>query len=89
MAIQYYIRSGITFYILPDKCQGCMICARNCPVGAIAGGKRLVHVIDQGKCVKCSTCLDMCPEKFGAVVKVSGKKLDVPAEPVPVTAEKK
>ncbi|MBN1160744.1 MAG: NADH-quinone oxidoreductase subunit NuoF [Dehalococcoidales bacterium] len=78
----------ISYYILPDKCQGCGICARECPVQAIAGGKRLVHVIDQDKCVKCGTCLEVCPARFGAVVKVSGETLEVPKEPVPVTAEK-
>ncbi len=76
----------ISYYILPDKCEGCMICARNCPVQAIEGGKRMVHVIDQDKCTKCGTCFDVCPPKFGAVVKVSGKPVDVPDEPVPVAA---
>ena len=78
----------ITYYILPDKCQGCMICQRNCPVEAIAGGRRLVHVIDQEKCIKCGTCLDMCPKRFDAVVKVSGQKIEVPKEPIPVVAGK-
>jgi ferredoxin len=72
------------YYILPDKCQGCGICLRDCPTEAIAGGKRMVHVIDQEKCIKCGTCLDLCPARFGAVVKVSGEKIEVPAEPVPV-----
>ena len=48
----------------------------------------MVHVINQAKCVKCGTCLETCPAKFAAIVKVSGKKLDVPAEPTPVVAEK-
>ncbi len=74
----------INFYVLPDKCQGCGICARECPHGAIAGGKRLVHVIDQTKCAKCGVCYESCPEKFNAIVKVSGQKIDVPKEPVPV-----
>ena len=78
----------IKFYILPDKCQGCGICLRNCPVGCISGDKRMVHVIDQDQCVKCGTCLEVCPVKFGAVKKVSAETLEVPSEPVPVTAGK-
>ncbi len=77
-----------SFYILPDKCEGCGICLRNCPVGAISGGKRMVHVIDQDKCSKCGTCFDVCPDRFKAVVKVSGEKVDVPTEPIPVMASK-
>lgn len=79
----------IDFYILPDKCEGCGICFRNCAVEAIAGGKRLVHVIDQDKCIKCGVCLEVCPERFSAVVKVSGEKVAVPSEPIPVTPAKK
>jgi NADH-quinone oxidoreductase subunit F/NADP-reducing hydrogenase subunit HndC len=78
----------ISFYILPDKCQGCGICARECPTEAIAGGKRMVHVINQEKCVKCGTCLDACPVRFSAIVKVSGETVDVPKEPIPVKVEK-
>jgi NADH-quinone oxidoreductase subunit F len=78
----------ISFYILPDKCQGCGICARECPAQAIVGGKRMVHVINQDKCVKCGTCLDACPARFSAIVKVSGETVDVPSEPTPVKAEK-
>jgi NADH:ubiquinone oxidoreductase subunit F (NADH-binding)/ferredoxin len=74
----------ISFYILPEKCQGCMLCMRNCPTQAIAGGKRLVHVIDQNKCIKCGTCIDVCPPRFAAVVKVSGEQIEVPLEPTPV-----
>jgi len=66
----------IAFYVEPDKCQACLICARNCPVDAINGGKNLIHVIDQGKCIKCGTCFDVCPPRFGAIKKISG-------EPVP------
>jgi len=77
----------ISYYILPDKCNGCMICARNCPAQAIEGGKRMVHVIDQHKCIKCGNCLDVCPSKFSAVVKVTGKPLDIPDKPMPIAAE--
>jgi len=80
------IRCGplISFYILADKCEGCGICLRACPAEAIAGGRRMVHVIDQSKCTKCGTCLEVCPERFAAVVKVSGERVPVPEEPVPV-----
>lgn len=77
----------ISFYIMPDKCQGCGICLRDCPVEAISGGKKMIHVIDQSKCIKCGTCLDVCPSKFSAVVKVSGKEIEVPEEPIPVGAD--
>jgi NADH-quinone oxidoreductase subunit F len=66
----------VTYYIAPDKCQACGLCLKNCPVGAISGKKEVVHVIDSGKCIKCDTCFDVCPDKFNAVVKISG-------EPVP------
>jgi NADH:ubiquinone oxidoreductase subunit F (NADH-binding)/(2Fe-2S) ferredoxin/NAD-dependent dihydropyrimidine dehydrogenase PreA subunit len=74
----------LSYYVLPDKCAGCGICARECPAHAIDGGKRLVHVVDQKKCVKCGTCFNVCPERFNAIVRVSGEKLNVPSEPVPV-----
>lgn len=74
----------ISFHILPEKCQGCLICLRNCPTNAIIGGKRLIHVIDQSKCIKCGTCLDVCPPRFNAVVKVSGEQPVTPEEPIPV-----
>jgi len=79
----------ISYYILPDKCQGCGICLKNCSSEAISGGKRMVHIIDQSKCIKCGVCHDVCPTKFDAVVKVSGEEVAVPSEPVPVTAPKR
>ncbi len=52
--------------ILADKCVGCTACARKCPVDAISGERKNVHVIDQDKCIKCGECVKAC--KFGAVV---------------------
>ena len=49
-------------------CKACGICMKACPVQAIAGQKKVPHVIDQDKCTLCGTCLDKCP--FGAVLKV-------------------
>ena len=74
----------ISFYILPDKCAGCGICLRACPVEAIAGGKRMVHVIDQDKCIKCGTCFEKCPVKFSAVARVTGQTIEVPPKPIPI-----
>ena len=53
--------------IIPDKCKGCTLCARNCPVNAINGKVKEVHEIDQSKCIKCGVCLNNC--KFGAIVR--------------------
>jgi F420-non-reducing hydrogenase iron-sulfur subunit len=63
----------VSYYIDPDKCQACMICRQRCPVEAIAGGKNQIHVIDQETCIKCGTCFEACPPRFGAVCKISGE----------------
>jgi NADH:ubiquinone oxidoreductase subunit F (NADH-binding)/(2Fe-2S) ferredoxin/ferredoxin len=76
----------LSYYILPDKCQGCGICLRACPVEAITGDKRMVHIIDQDKCIKCGACYDSCPPRFNAIAKVSGEKIEVPKKPIPVAA---
>jgi NADP-reducing hydrogenase subunit HndC len=67
-----------SYYIQPDKCKACMICLRKCPVDAIVGEKNYIHQIDQEICTKCGTCFDVCPERFGAVLKVSGEPLPPP-----------
>ena len=47
----------------PQKCKGCGLCKRNCPVHAISGEPKQVHKIDQDLCIKCGTCVDKCPFK--------------------------
>jgi NADH:ubiquinone oxidoreductase subunit F (NADH-binding) len=63
----------ISYHIVADKCKACMICLRKCPVSAIKGGKKEVHVIDQDKCDRCGICLSVCPERFSAVKCVPGR----------------
>jgi NADH:ubiquinone oxidoreductase subunit F (NADH-binding)/(2Fe-2S) ferredoxin/ferredoxin len=74
----YVCKELISYYIDPEKCQACMICFRQCPAGAIAGGKNQIHVIDQEKCTKCGTCFEVCPPRFGAVKKISGEPVPSP-----------
>jgi NADH:ubiquinone oxidoreductase subunit F (NADH-binding)/(2Fe-2S) ferredoxin len=56
----------ITYSISPDNCTGCMACLKACPVEAISGEKKQVHVIDRAKCTKCGACFEVC--KFDAVL---------------------
>jgi NADH:ubiquinone oxidoreductase subunit F (NADH-binding)/(2Fe-2S) ferredoxin/NAD-dependent dihydropyrimidine dehydrogenase PreA subunit len=55
------------YKIDPKKCIGCTVCARKCPVSAIAGERKQPHVIDQDKCIKCDACYQAC--KYGAIIK--------------------
>jgi NADH:ubiquinone oxidoreductase subunit F (NADH-binding)/(2Fe-2S) ferredoxin/NAD-dependent dihydropyrimidine dehydrogenase PreA subunit len=57
----------IRYEINPEKCVGCTVCARNCPVPCIAGTRREPHVIDQSRCIKCGRCFQVC--RFNAVMR--------------------
>ncbi len=60
-------KSLLNYYIEPDKCRGCTLCARNCPANAISGTVKSAHEIDTAKCIKCGQCIAHC--KFNAIVK--------------------
>ncbi len=82
--IDQLFRKVVSYYIDPEKCQACMICAKRCPVEAIISAKNQIHVIDQEKCIKCGTCFEACPPKFGAVTKITGESV-----PPPIPEEKR
>jgi len=55
----------LTYEVDEEKCTGCTVCAKNCPVDAISGGRKEIHHIDQEVCIKCGVCFTKC--KFEAI----------------------
>jgi len=58
----------ITYKIIPEKCTGCTLCARRCPVSCIRGFAKKPHEIMQEHCIKCGECYNAC--KFDAIEKI-------------------
>ncbi len=57
----------LSFEVVEDKCKGCTACKRVCPVSAITGEVKQIHVIDKDKCIKCGACIEKC--RFDAIIK--------------------
>jgi NADH-quinone oxidoreductase subunit F len=55
----------LTYEVVADKCTGCTVCAKNCPVNAIDGERKQIHFIRQADCIKCGMCYTKC--KFEAI----------------------
>ena len=53
------------YFINPEKCKGCTMCARICPVHAITGSRKVPHTIDSKVCIRCGSCIEKC--KFDAI----------------------
>ena len=55
----------LRYEIQPDKCVGCTLCARRCPVNCIRGDRKQPHVINQELCIHCGQCYSAC--RFEAI----------------------
>ena len=61
----------ISYNIVANKCKGCSLCSRKCPVNAISGVIKTPYKIDNEVCVRCGQCIENC--RFGAIEILSGE----------------
>ena len=61
----------ISYNIVADKCKGCSLCSKKCPVNAISGVIKTPYKIDNEACVRCGQCIESC--RFGAIEILSGE----------------
>jgi len=59
-------RPLLTYKVDEEKCTGCMVCLKNCPVKAITGERKQKHFINQEMCTKCGVCFSKC--KFESIL---------------------
>jgi len=55
----------VRYFVDEEKCNGCLLCVKNCPQNAITGQKKEPQTIDQHRCIKCNICYEVC--KFNAI----------------------
>jgi Na+-translocating ferredoxin:NAD+ oxidoreductase RNF subunit RnfB len=60
----------VRYSVVDDMCTGCQVCEKQCPTKAIAGGRDVVHRVEQDKCIRCGVCFESC--KFDAIRVASG-----------------
>ena len=70
-------RDLTAFDIDAEACDGCHACVKSCPVEAIEGERKGLHLLDQDKCISCGVCYDVCPiDAIRFFPKPRGKEAD-------------
>ena len=71
-------RELTAYEIIADACDGCHACFKACPVDAITGASKELHVIHHEACISCGACFDVCPtEAIRTFPKVLLEKAEV------------